>query len=193
MLRETAEFLLGGANPRFSCRLNCVPEGTCGQGDAGEAESMQKNWESEAIEALRETLGQLSVIKVKDISVDRHGHRGDRTILAQIEIYRHTHLLVCKVISTCDAQQMKRAAHELQLAQKERGLVVTPILISPSMSEEAQTLCRERNIGFLDLEGNARLYLDEVFIVKRSFDRKKIPPRAEPMPPSETARFAHVA
>ena len=154
---------------------------------------MQKHLECEAIEALRETLQQISVIKVKDISVDRHGHRGEKTLLGHIEIYRHAHVLACKVVNACDAPHLKRAVQELLELQKSFGIVVMPILIAPTMSEEAQTICRNNNIGFLDLDGNARLYLDEVFIVKRSFDRKKIPPRAEPMPPSEMARFAHVA
>jgi hypothetical protein len=61
------------------------------------------------------------------------------------------------------------------------------------MSEEAQTLCRNNDVGFLDLDGNARLYLDEVFIVKRSLPQKTIPPPAEILPTSETAHFAQVA
>jgi RecB family endonuclease NucS len=154
---------------------------------------MTSHLQCEAIEALRDTLQQISVIKVKDISVDRHGHRGDKTILGHIEIYHHAHLLACKVVGTCEVPRMKRAVHELQEEQKERGVVVMPILIAPTMSEQAQTLCRDNNIGFLDLDGNARLYLDEVFIVKRSLHHKMNPPPAETLPTSETAHFAQVA
>lgn len=154
---------------------------------------MQRHPESEAIEALRETLRQISVIKVKQIVTDRHCHRGEKMILGHIEIYGHTHLLACRVVSACDMAHLTRAVSELQAVQKERGVVVIPVLIAPAMSEEAQTLCRENNIGFLDLEGNARLYLDEVFIVKRSLHHKAIPPTAETLPKSETAHFARVA
>jgi len=154
---------------------------------------MHKQLESEAIEALRETLGQISVIKVKQISIDRHGHRGERSVLAHIEIYHHAHLLACKVVYTTDLQHLKRAVYELKQAEKERGVVVIPVLIAATMTEEAQTLCRNNNIGFLDLDGNARLYLDEVFIVKRSLHRTTVPPQAETLPTSETAHFAQVA
>jgi hypothetical protein len=154
---------------------------------------MRKDLESEAIEALRETLRQISVIEVKDISLEHHGNRRDKTILGHIEIYGHTHLLACKVVDRCEMPPMKRAVRELERVQKHRGVVVMPILIAPTMSEEAQTLCRENNIGFMDLDGNARLYLDEVFIVKRSLHQKKIPPAAEPLHTSETAHFARVA
>ena len=88
---------------------------------------------------------------------------------------------------------MKRAVHELEGIQKHRGVVVNPILIAPTMSDEAQTICREKNIGFLDLDGNARLYFDEVFIVKRSLHHKTNSPKAETLPTSETAHFAQVA
>lgn len=154
---------------------------------------MHKHLESEAIEALRETLRQISVIKVKHICVDRHSHRSARIILGHIEIYGHAHLLACKFVGTCDMPHLQKAVQELQRVQKERGVVVMPILIAATMSEEAQTLCRDNNIGFLDLDGNARLYLDEVFIVKRSLHHKRIPPTAETLPTSETAHFARVA
>jgi hypothetical protein len=154
---------------------------------------MKMHLEYAALEALRETLQQISVIKIKEIGLDRHGPRGDRTILGHIEIFLHSHLLACKVVCTCDIPHLERAVHELQQVEKERGVVVMPILIAPTMSEEAQTLCRNNNIGFLDLDGNARLYLDEVFIVKRSLPHKTIPPAAETLPTSETAHFAQVA
>jgi hypothetical protein len=154
---------------------------------------MRKDLESKAIEALRETLRQISVIKVKDISLEHHGNSGDKTILGHIEIYGHAHLLACKLVNRCEMPIMQRAVRELDRVEKHRGVVVMPILIAPTMSEEAQTLCRENNVGFMDLDGNARLYLDEVFIVKRSLHQKKIPPAAEPLHTSETGRFARVA
>jgi hypothetical protein len=156
---------------------------------------MRKHIESEAMEALGETLRQISVIKVKDISVHHpQGRRGDKTILGHIEIYGHAHLLACKVVRSCAPECLKRALQELRGVQKERGVVVMPVLIAPVFSDEAQTICRDNNTGFLDLAGNARLYLDEVFIVKRSLPHHKgIPPQAEKLPTSETAHFARVA
>jgi hypothetical protein len=59
------------------------------------------------------------------------------------------------------------------------------------LSDEAQTLCREKDSSFLDLAGNARLMLSEVFIVKHSMPHhKQLPPSAESLPTSETTRFA---
>lgn len=33
----------------------------------------------------------------------------------------------------------------------------TPVFIAPYLSPDAQSVCREQDVGFLDLEGNARL------------------------------------
>jgi hypothetical protein len=154
---------------------------------------MHRHLDSEAIEALEETLRQISVIKVKEITVERHGHRGEKTILGHIEIYGHAHVLACKFVDKCDLPNLQRAVRELQRVQMERGIVVMPILITSSMTEEAQGLCRDNNIGFLDLVGNARLYLDEVFIVKRSLHHHKDPSRTELSPTKDTSHFADVA
>lgn len=155
---------------------------------------MTNQIESEAIEALRETLQQISVIKVKEITKERRGNRRENLILAHIEIYGHAHLLACKVVETCDAAGVKRIWTQLSALHKKRGVVTIPVLIGRAMSDEAQSACRDHNLGFLDLEGNARLYLDEVFIVKRSLPHaRKLPPKAETLPTSETAHFAQVA
>ena len=155
---------------------------------------MKRHLENEAIDALRETLGQISVIKTREIKVEAHRHRNEKTIIARVEIYGHPHTLLCQVVAGCNPGDLQRTFVELSKLHARFPGGTTPVLIAPSLSEEAQNLCRESNMGFLDLEGNARLYLDEVFIVKRSLPRHKtIPPRAETLPTSETAHFAEIA
>lgn|GEM_PF-1710391 len=156
--------------------------------------SVKQHLENEAIEALRETLRQISVIKIKEIVAESHRHRGDKTIIAHVEIYGHAHRLVCQVVGSSDPLELQRTFLELRKLHARFPGGTTPVLIAPSLSEEAQNLCRESNTGFLDFEGNARLYLDEVFIVKRSLPlRKTLPSPAETLPTSETAHFAELA
>ena len=45
---------------------------------------------------------------------------------------------------------------------------VTPVIIAQHISDEARAVCKENQAGFLDLEGNARIALGEVFILKRT-------------------------
>jgi hypothetical protein len=154
---------------------------------------MKRRLENEAAEALRETLSQISVIKVKAIDVEQ-AVRGDKTLIARVEIFGHSHMLVCKVAGCCDSAHLQRTIVDLKKLNQRFPGDTTPVLITPSLSQEAQALCSEGNTGFLDLEGNARLYLDEVFIVKRSLPHhKKLPSQAESLPTSETAHFAQVA
>jgi hypothetical protein len=156
--------------------------------------SMKRQLENEAIEALRQTLGQISVVKTREIKVESHRHRGDKTIIAHVEIYGHAHRLICKLARNSDPLELQHAFMELRNLHAHFRGETTPVLIAPFLTEEAQTLCRDSNTGFLDLEGNARIYLDEVFIVKRSLTHhKKLPPPAETLPTSETARFAGIA
>lgn len=134
---------------------------------------MKRHLENEAIDALRMTLGQISVIKIKEIEVEGHRRGGERTIIARVEIYGHAHRLVCKTVSSSNSHDLQNAYLELTKSQTHFPGKTTPVLIAPSMSEEAQDFCRQSHTGFLDLEGNARLYLDEVFIVKRSLPLHK--------------------
>jgi len=146
------------------------------------------------MEALRQTLSQISVVKIKEIKAESDQDRGDRTIVAHVEIYGHMHKLICKLVRSCSPIELQRTFLELRRLHAHFPGEATPVLIAPMLTEEGQALCRDSNTGFLDLEGNARIYLDEVFIVKRSFmQRKTLPPSAEPLPTSETARFAGIA
>ena len=61
---------------------------------------MKRHLENGAVDALRETLRQISVIKVKEIEVEDFRPRGERTIIARVEIYGHAHELVCKLVGS---------------------------------------------------------------------------------------------
>jgi hypothetical protein len=155
---------------------------------------MRKHFENEAIEALRETLKQISAIKVKEIRQETAENSREKTILGRIDIYGHEHLLECKLSLDCEASHVKRALRKLHGLKMHPGGAKIPVLITPAMSDEAQNMCRESGVGFLDLKGNASLYLDEVFIVKRSLPQHtKLPSAAESLPTSETAHYTHLS
>lgn len=176
---------------RFSRFLSCLEKSWGGQ-STSRCVPMNKHLETQAAQALRETLNQISVIRVKEIKVESGG-RADKTLVASIEIDGHPHVLVCKVSGSSDSEHLRRALLDLKELQEHFPGAPTPVLIAPTLCEELQARCRDCNTGFLDLEGNARLYLDEVFIVKRSLPPKTLPPQAESLPTRETAHFAHLA
>ncbi len=122
--------------------------------------------EARAAEALRELLEQVSTIKVRDLR--RASKAPGRGIVAHIEVLGHTHTLACKVEASGELCQVSAALAEMDAHTAHLGADATPVLIAPYLSPEAQSLCKESHAGFLDLEGNARLMIDEVFIAKRS-------------------------
>ena len=155
---------------------------------------MKRDLNAQAIKALKAALQDVSAIKLKEIQTESQGRHGAKDIIASVDIYGHNHTLVCKVRENTQTLRVRRALRDLNRSVQNCPENAMPILIAPSLSQEAQTLCTESNAGFLDLEGNMRLVMKEVFIAKRSLPhRQPLPPQAEPLPTSETARLAHIA
>jgi hypothetical protein len=143
---------------------------------------------------LRDTLERVSAIKSTELRVESHGKRGAMAIVASVEVYGHPHRLLCKVADNCESTKVKQTLMGMRKLYSGLNGETIPVLIAPVVSEEAQALCRKSNTGFIDFHGNARLDLDEVFLVMHSMNPShKIPSQAETLPTSETARFAHVA
>jgi len=118
--------------------------------------------ELRATEALRALLGQVSVIKLKEI---RRASKG--SVLADIDVLGHRHTLACEVRPNAQPENLRTALRELNNSHRKDATI--PVVIAPFMSPEAQAVCKESHAGFIDLEGNARLAMGEVFIGKRAF------------------------
>jgi hypothetical protein len=119
--------------------------------------------ESRAILALRALLNQISVIRLKDIRRESIGSGGDCVLLADIDVLGHSHTLACEVKPSIQAESL-RSWLETPLGRQRE----TRVLIAPCLSAEAQALCKRSHAGFLDLDGNARISLGEVFIGRRN-------------------------
>lgn len=121
--------------------------------------------ETRAAEALSALLHEVSSIKTRDIKF-QPAHRKS-SILADIDVLGHSHKLVCNV---ADGQpdNVKRALQKLRTCADGKKLDSTPVLIAPFLSLQDRELCARNSVGFIDLQGNASLSVDEVFIGKRS-------------------------
>lgn len=125
--------------------------------------SSMDDMEFRAAEALRSLLGQVSVIKLKEI---RRAPQGP--MLARVDVLGHSHTLACEIKPGAHAENLRDALQALRDDAAQYDGAATPVLIAPRLSAEEQALCKELSAGYLDLEGNARLALGEVFIGKRS-------------------------
>ncbi len=128
---------------------------------------LMKNIEIQATEALCLLLGKVSTINL--LSVEQKGPEPDQSvdIVAQIDVSGKRHELVCIVKSSGQPRHVRMALLELFNYKVHHAHDATPVLIAPYLSPEAQALCREQDVGFLDLEGNARLIFGSVFIERQ--------------------------
>jgi hypothetical protein len=134
---------------------------------------MKNDWaandlEVRAAEALKSLLEQVSAVKLKDIKREPPARGRAPEILAHIDIHGHSHTLACEVNADTRPSKVRASLRKLQDCAAHLAGQATPVLIAPYLSPEAQALCKQSHAGFLDLEGNARLSLGEVFIGKRS-------------------------
>jgi len=138
--------------------------------------------ELRATEALKAVLGQVSVIKLKEMRREAHAQGRSVEILADIDVFGHSHLLACEVKMQGEPAQLRASLCNLRNDSNVAGKV-TPVIIAPYLSPEAQQVCKESDAGFLDLEGNARLSFGEVFIGMRSMPSQSTNQSAEVVRP----------
>ena len=121
--------------------------------------------EAKAAEALGALLHQVSSIKTKDIKFQPVHRKTD--ILADIDVLGRNHKLVCNVADG-DPEEVRKALQKLRTCADRKKDDATPVLIAPYLSPKVREMCEKDRVGFMDLQGNARLMVDEVFIGKRS-------------------------
>lgn len=132
--------------------------------------AMEKHTHDHAVEALETLLRQVSAIRLKQIRKEGPGSRktGAEPILVDLEVYGHSHLLVCAMHRCDHASDIRAAIDSLRRCAEQAAAGATPVLIAASLTEEAQALCSSLKASYMDLNGNARLELGEFFIACHS-------------------------
>lgn len=105
---------------------------------------------------------QLENVEVQPAAADR-----GVDMLARLYVYDRPHMLICEVKSNGQPRNVRAALLQLRNYVMHFGSDAVPMFIAPYLSPEAQALCKENNVAFLDLVGNARLAFDNVFIERR--------------------------
>jgi hypothetical protein len=147
--------------------------------------------EVRAAAALKAVLAEVSTIKVREIRHQTPETGKDRGLTASVDVFGHHHTLTCGVQSDGQPGHVRSALEELRSARLPGDAM--PVIIAPYLSPEARAVCKENKAGFLDLEGNARLALGEVFIVKQTLPYRNNTPRTASTWPARanvTEKFA---
>jgi hypothetical protein len=116
-----------------------------------------------------ETLGQMSGVDLKDMRREYVGSDRPNAILARIDVLGHGHTLACAVERKGEPAHIRAALSDFLNRALHLTGSATPVIIAPYLPPEAQTVCKDADAGFLDLEGNGRLSIGELFIAERSF------------------------
>ncbi len=124
--------------------------------------------------ALTETLGRMSGVDVKEMrrAGGRSGWPG--AIFVRINVLGHSHTLACTVERDGDPVHIHSALRGSFNGAPNLTESATPVMIAPYLSREAQAACKAADACFLDLEGNARLSVGELFIAEHSFPSRVI-------------------
>src|SRR5665647_958445 len=133
-----------------------------------------KEIERQASQALRSLLEQVPTITF----LDNEHAANEPDIVAHINVSGRRHLVFCEVKSSGQPRHVRTALLQLRNAMAHYGQDATPVFIAPYLSPDAQELCREKEVGFLDFEGNARLIFDGVYI-ERQVASKPVAERRE--------------
>ncbi|MBB4226146.1 type IV toxin-antitoxin system AbiEi family antitoxin [Variovorax guangxiensis] len=126
-----------------------------------------KNVERQAAAALRVLLEQVPAIQLLAFEHEALSPDHGVDIVAHFEVYGRRQALVCEVKSSGQPRHVRLALLQLRDYVMNQAKDAVPVFIAPYLSPEAQALCREHEVGYLDLEGNARLALDSVFIERQ--------------------------
>ena len=127
-------------------------------------QNSMKELENRAAEALKALFEQIPSIELKDIELEPPGLDHGIDILVRLNAFNCQHVLVCEVKANGQPRHVRAALLQLCNYAAHLGRDATPIFIAPYLSAESQAICQEHEVGFLDLQGNARVVFDGVFI-----------------------------
>ena len=124
--------------------------------------------ERKATESLQRLLEQVPVVKLRTLEHEPPplDHQ-EIDIVADVEVSGRRHTLVCEVKSSAQPRHVRIAVLQLRNYVVRHAQNATPVLIAPYLSPDAQALCREQEVGYLDFEGNSRLTFGSVFIERQ--------------------------
>ena len=133
--------------------------------------------------AIQDLLRCLPAAEVTPLAeTHQRGNRRQADGLVRVSYGNVAHLLVIAVKAQGAPRFVRSAVHELEslvahLSERvtpDRAERFVPILVVPYLSPESRAVCRDHDVAYLDLEGNARLAFGGVYI-ERSVPTKPKP------------------
>lgn len=137
-----------------------------------------KELETRAATALESILKEIPIIAIQSVDVEPKIGRKEIDFLVRLTAGNQHHVLICEVKSSGQPRYVRDGLLQLRNHIAHSNLHATPVFIAPYLSPEARMICRENQVGFVDLQGNVRLEFNGVFI-ERIVANKPAPDRRE--------------
>ena len=120
--------------------------------------------EHQAAEKLKQLLGQMPSIKLDDMQPEAFSGDSGPDFRVPLRVFGRLWTLVCELSANGQPRHVRYGLFQLRnsIAHNRGNLV--PIFMAPYLSSESQALCREHEVGFFDLQGNAFIAFDGVYI-----------------------------
>ncbi|MDR3723418.1 MAG: hypothetical protein P4K83_02895 [Terracidiphilus sp.] len=122
----------------------------------------------QAADALIALFGQISYLRRQNIRIEFDPVAPNVDLLAHVRILDRQYMAVCALYAASTNQDLNTVLAHLRADAEKYGSNAIPVLIAPRLSAGEQQLCRNTSIGYLDLAGNARICLDEIFIASQT-------------------------
>jgi hypothetical protein len=134
--------------------------------------------ELEVIERFTEALERClqNVPRSAVVSIDRevelaNGMRAD--LVMGLKVLGRTRTLVVEAKSSGQPLRTREAVDQLKRMITGSGLSdAYPVVVAPYISEASAGICREKDVGYLDLAGNCRFAFDNVYVERVSPENK---------------------
>jgi len=129
---------------------------------------LEKN-QSRLKELFNQLLPQLKITNLK-AQLATNGIKTD--FLVTLNIKGKENILICELKTSGSPSHVLPSIIRLKkFIEYKKGY---PIIIAPYISQRSAEICRQNNVGFIDLEGNAFLYFDNLLIDKRMKERVNV-------------------
>lgn len=127
--------------------------------------------DARAAEALCGLLEKIPILKVEGIDVQAVSGDWEPDLIVRLRVDGRRHLLVCEYKSNGQPRYARAALLALRDYVAHRAPQATPVFIAPYISPAVRLLCEGKGVGYLDLEGNARIAFGGVFIERTVADK----------------------
>lgn len=117
-----------------------------------------------AAEALRQLLAKVPIIEIEDIEHERASSQWEPDMIMHVHTGGRPHLIICELKSNGQPRYARSALLQLRDYVTHRAPQACAVFMAPYISPAVRQLCEESGVGYLDLEGNARIAFGGVFI-----------------------------